>query len=117
MSIHSYRDCPFMYVDFHSVFIIITIINLFSLSSHYPHLGLHSDCSKYTSSPVSNRIFLSRTHHPTGTSHSLGAQVSGGLDASSLTESRPGNSLLYICLRGLRSASVCCMVGGSVSER
>jgi hypothetical protein len=40
---------------------------------------------------------------------------------SSLTEARPGSPLLYMCWRGggvfLISAGVCCLVGGSVSER
>jgi hypothetical protein len=54
---------------------------------------------------------------PHQTTPPLGSQVSQGLGASSLTEARPGSLLLYICVRGLSSAGVCCLVGGSVSER
>ena len=39
-----------------------------------------------------------------------------GLGTSSLTQSRPSSPLLYKCW-GLVSAGVCCLVGGSVSER
>jgi hypothetical protein len=45
--------------------------------------------------------------HPTSPLHSLGPQVSQRLGVS---------SLLYMC-QGLISAGVCCLVGGSVSER
>lgn len=36
--------------------------------------------------------------HPTRPPHSLGPQVSQRLDASSLTEARPGSPLLYTCM-------------------
>jgi hypothetical protein len=48
--------------------------------------------------------------------HSVGPQVSQGLAASSLTKTRPGSPLLYMCWNRL-SAGVCFLVGGSVSER
>jgi hypothetical protein len=60
----------------------------------------------------------SRCHphpHPQQTSPHPGTS-SPGLGASSLTEARPGSPLLYMLL-GLISTSVCCLVGGSVSER
>jgi hypothetical protein len=46
----------------------------------------------------------------------LGPHVFQGLGASSPNEARPCSPLLYMC-QDLRTASVCCLVGGSVSER
>jgi hypothetical protein len=53
--------------------------------------------------------------HRTWPLNSLGPPVSWGLGASSLNQHRPGSPLL--CVGGLISAGVCCLVGGPVSER
>lgn len=47
--------------------------------------------------------------HPTRPLHYLGHPVSWGLGPSSLTEARPGSPLLYIHVRGLSPASMCCL--------
>ena len=43
--------------------------------------------------------------------------VSCKLGASSQTKPRPSNPMLYMCVGGLISAGVCCLVGGPGSER
>ena len=63
---------------------------------------------------ISKRMYPPHTPHPTSPPHTLGHPVSWGLFASSLTESRPGNPLLYMCLI---STKVSCLDSGTVSER
>jgi hypothetical protein len=55
--------------------------------------------------------------YPTRPPHYLGLQVSRGLSASSLTDIRDPEVLCCICVKGLISASICYLVGGTVSER
>ena len=65
--------------------------------------------------PVSKRMAL----HPASHQVSPLPGASGlwrRLGVSSLSEARPG-ILCYICVRGLVSAGVCCLVGSSESER
>ena len=65
------------------------------------------------------KIYRTQAHthsQPTRLPHFLRPRVFWGLGAPSLMESRPCNPLLYMCW-GLISAGVCCLVGGSMSER
>ena len=81
-------------------------------------LPVHSDCpSLHSFSVISKRMSPPHTDptRPTPPPPPPGAEVSQGLDAASLTESRPDSPLLYMGW-GLISAVVCCLVGGSVSE-
>ena len=80
-------------------FLFCLFFNLFFLeSSHYTPPSPHSDCSSsHSSSLFSKRMSLHCPHtHPTRPPHSLGPQVSLGLDASSLTGARTDSPLLYV---------------------
>jgi hypothetical protein len=78
------------------------------------------NCSpSHISSPtptISKRMFPPHPHlfRPP---HFLGPQVFQGLGAFSPTVARPSSPLLYMCWGPHTLAGVCCLVGGSVSER
>ena len=65
--------------------------------------------------PFSKKMSSIPTPFPTKLSYSLGPPVSWALCVSSLTVSRPTVSC-WICVVGLISSGVCCLVGGSVFE-
>ena len=98
-------------ITFISFFLIISSFFL-SIIHFLPNRALPHLSQSHNSSCQS--LNSSRWHHSSRPPHSMGPPVSWGLNASSLTEARPGSTLLYV---SLGCHGVCCMVGGTVSER
>lgn len=86
-------------------------------STSYPPPGLPSDYFlSHTSSCISKSMSQHTLTHPRRSPHYLGDQLSSGVGTSSSTETRSVSPLLYMIHR-LHMTSVCCLVGGLVSER
>jgi hypothetical protein len=89
---------------------LFVLFFVFLQSSLYPSLGQHSDCSTshtYLSQPPFSKRMSQLAHpHPNRPPPSLGHQVSWGLGASSLTESRTRSRLLHVCW----GRNSCCML-------
>ena len=78
-------------------FIFLILFNLFLHSRFYPHPSSPSECSPSHSSslhPVFKSMSPPSNPHTTRPLNSLGPQISWGLGASSLTESRSTSPLL-----------------------
>jgi hypothetical protein len=120
------RTITFFYVSITLIFYIYTYNSflfvfyyLFILNSRfYSPPGPPSDCS---TSHISSQppVYQGCSHpcpHLTRPLNSLGPPVSWGLGESSLINP-DWRVLCCICIRGLISAGVYCLVGGPVSER
>lgn len=94
------------------IFLLLLLFNLFTVQSLSQPTHQQTDSSSTLHSPPPSTPRL----QPTRPFQSPRSQVSEGLGSSSLTEARPGRPLLYVC-GDLISAGVCCLVGGSGSER
>jgi hypothetical protein len=107
----------------HALQILRSDIYIYEFFNHflwyifYSPLGLPSNCSSSHTSSLSTRGCLhSSCPNTTRLQHSLGLWASWGLGASFFTESRPGISLLYMCL-GPNISWYMLPGWGSMSER
>lgn len=115
------QKCDFLSILFNITYFFFKVFIL-SLTSFYSPLIISllffPPTVPHPSPPTSSPRVCSHTPHsqnPAWYPHSLGPQVSQELGTSSLTMARTGSPLLYV--RGLRSASVCWLLGASVSDR